>query len=34
MTKTEDNKQGWNCVLTSNHSVYLVIPSPGTFDDG
>lgn len=27
MTKTEDNKQGQNCGLTSNHSVYLVIRS-------
>lgn len=24
MTTTEDNKQGQNCVLTSNHSLYLV----------
>lgn len=32
MTKTEDNKQGQSCVLTSNHSVQLVIRSAAAFD--
>lgn len=32
MTKTEDNKQGQNCVLTSYHSVYVAIPSAVCFD--